>query len=215
MDNQIRVLLVDDSPVLRVGLRRSLEVATDIVIIGEAGSGNDALSMIESLQPDLVILDCQLPDISGVQVAKSVQQKGLQTKILAFSVHDDEALVRGMVEAGAIGYLLKDEPPENIIEAVHFAVAGSYWFSPAVTARLAERVRSECPSEPRLTERETQVLRLLVSGKANKTIAAELRITERTARFHVRNIYDKISVHTRAEAAVWAVRHGLGDVLHE
>lgn len=211
IDKEIQVLLVDDSPVLLLGLRRTLEMAPDIVIVGGAGSGSEALLMIERLQPDLVILDCQLPDISGVDVAKSVQQRGLQTKIIAFSVHTDEALVRGMVEAGAAGYLLKDEPPETIVEAVHFAVAGGSWFSPGVTARLAERVRSECPSEPRLTERETEVLRLLAGGKANTAIGAELRITERTVRFHMRNIYDKISVHTRAEAAVWAVRHGLGD----
>ncbi len=195
-------------PVVRVGLRRSLELATDIAIVGEAQSGNDALTMIESMQPDLVILDCQLPDISGVEVARSVQQKGLQTKILAFSVHDDEALVHGMVEAGAVGYLLKDEPPGSIIAAVRCATVGISWFSPAVTARLAERVRGETPAEPRLTERETQVMRLIVSGKANTAIAAQLQITERTVRFHLCNVYDKIGVHSRAEAAVWAVRHG-------
>ncbi len=211
MDKQTRVLLVDDSPVLRVGLRRTLEVAPGITIVGEAGSGNEALAMIESLQPDLVILDCQLPDISGVEVARTVQLKSLQTKILAFSIHDDEALVRGMLDAGAVGYLLKDESPETIIDAVHSATDGRSWFSPAVAARLAERVRRESLVELRLTKRETQVLRQLACGKANRAIAAELRITERTARFHLRNIYDKIGARSRAEAAVWAVHHGLGD----
>ncbi len=143
------------------------------------------------------------------QVAAAVQRMYLQTNILAFSAYDDEAYVRGMLEAGAVGYLLKDETPERIIEAVRAVADGNGWFSPAIVAELATWVRREQQESPKLTSRESAVLRLLAKGKPNDCIAEELSIAERTVRFHLRNIYDKIGVHSRTKAVIWAIQHRL------
>jgi len=208
MEEAIRVLLVDDSVPFRVGLRKALEPAPEIVVVGEAEDGKTALWLIESLQPDVLMLDCRMPGMDGVQVAVTIQKMCLPTNILAYSAYDDEDCVRGMLGAGAVGYLLKDESPEKIVEAIRAVADGKGWFSPAIAARVAQWLREKSGSA-KLTERELAVLRLLARGKGNKQISDELCITERTVRFHVQNIYDKIGVHSRAEAAVWAVQHNI------
>ncbi len=209
MSETIRVLLVDDSSTLRTGLRQVFQQAPDVTIVGEAENGKDALLQIESLLPDVVVLDCQMPGIEGTEVAATIQKMCLPTNILAFSAYDDEAYVRGMLEAGAVGYLLKDETPERIIEAVRAVADGKGWFSPAIARRIAAWVQREQSGLPKLTGRELTELRLLAKGKTNNCIAEELSISERTVRFHLRNIYDKIGVHSRTEAVVWAVQHQL------
>lgn len=213
MSKTIRVLLVDDSVTFRTGLRAMLEQVPDVIVVGEAGNGEEALAQIEGLHPDVVVLDCVLPGMQGTEVAAAVRQRGLQTNVLALSAYAEEQYVRGMLEAGAVGYLLKDEPPERIVQAVRAAAEGRGWFSPAVAARIAAWTHEEREKMPSLTKRELEVLRLVAAAKTNESIAKELGITERTVRFHLRNIYDKIGVHSRTEAAVWAVRHRLaGDV---
>ncbi len=210
MDEAIRVLLVDDSAPFRVGLRKSLELAPEIVVVGEAEDGETALPLIESLQPDVVMLDCRLPRMDGAQVAMAVQKMCLPTNILACSAYDDDECVRGMLNAGAVGYVLKEESPEGIVKAVRAAARGERWFSQAVAARITQWLRAEKSESPNLTERELAVLRLLAQGKSNKQITDELCITERTLRFHLRNIYSKLGVHSDREAMVWAIEHKLG-----
>ncbi len=180
-----------------------------VTAVGEAGNGKEAMEQIKGLQPDVVVLDCVLPDMQGTEVAAAVRQTGLQTHVLVLSANAEEQYVRGMLKAGAVGYLLKDEPPEKIIEAVRAAAEGRGWFSPAVAARIAAWAREEHERMPSLTKRELEVLRLVAAAKANESIAKGLGITERTVRFHLRNIYDKIGVHSRTEAAIWALRHRL------
>ena len=186
----IRVVLVDDHPALRMGLRIMLEQAPDIQVVAEAGSGAEALACIEALRPEVVVLDCQLPGISGMEVAAQVRRLALPVHILALSAYSDDQVVQSMIQAGALGYVLKDEAPAVIVAAVR-----------------AWAVRP--PPAADLTERERDVLRLLGRGWDNQRIGAELHISERTVRFHLRNIYDKIGAHTRAEAVVWAVNHKL------
>jgi DNA-binding NarL/FixJ family response regulator len=210
MNETIRVILVDDCPTLRVGVQKLFQQATDIVVVAEAGEGKDALAHIESLRPDVVLLDCQLPGMEGTEVAAAIQKMGLQTNILAFSAYDDEEYVRGMLEAGAIGYLLKTETPERILEAVRAAAQGHGWFSPPIAARIASWTRREQSESPEFTERELAILRLLTRGKSNKQIADELCLGERTVRFHLRNICDKIGVESDRAAVVWAIQHGFG-----
>ncbi len=203
----IRVLLVDDHPALRVGLRIMLEQAPDIEVVAETGAAGEALAHIERLQPDVVVLDCQLPGISGMEVATEARQRGLPGRILALSAYSDDDIIQGMLEAGAIGYILKDEAPATIVEAVRAAARGEGRWSAAVASRLAAWAVRPAVSETAgdLTERERAVLHLLAKGWTNQRIAAELHISERTVRFHLRNIYDKVGVHTRTEATVWAI----------
>jgi DNA-binding NarL/FixJ family response regulator len=211
MNDTIHVFLVDDCPTVCAGLRKVLEPPSDVNVLGEANDGETALELIESLQPDVVLLDCQMPGMTGMQFAATMQKKRLPTNVLAFSVHYDDDTVRGMLNAGAVGYLLKDEPPERIIEAIRAVAQGDGWFSQNIAAQMATWVRIDQSDSPELTGRELDVLLLLTKGKTNDCIADELKISERTVRFHLRNVYDKIGAHSRTEAVLWAVQHHLND----
>lgn len=211
MGQTIRVLLADDHPALRVGLRVLLEQTPDVFVVGEAGDGKEALVQIESLAPDIVVLDCALPGMEGTAVAAEIRRRGWPTRVLAFSAYADEKYVRGMIEAGAVGYLLKDEAPGMIVAAVQAAARGEGWFSPAVAAQVAAWARGEKAAPPgaELTERELEVLRLVAAGKSNKEIARALKVADRTVGFHVSNVLRKLGVASRVEAAVLAKERGL------
>jgi DNA-binding NarL/FixJ family response regulator len=210
MSEVIRVLLADDHPALRMGLRMLLEQAADVEVVGEVGEGHEALARIEALAPDVAVLDCRLPGMRGAEVAREVRRRGLPVRVLALSAYSDDADVQGMLEAGAVGYLLKEEAPGVILAAVRAAAGGKGWFSAEVAAKVAAWARGK-PPVAELTEREGEVLRLLARGWDNLRIAEALSISERTVRFHLRNVYDKIGANSRTEAVVWAVRHGLGE----
>lgn len=205
-----RVILADDHPALRMGLRVLLEQG-QVEVVAEAADGHEALAQIAALQPDVAVLDCQLPGLSGIEVAREVQRQGFPTRILALSAYSDEKYVRGMIAAGAVGYLLKEEAPGVIVAAVQAAAEGQAWFSPAVAAHVAAMARGERAGPGDLTEREWQVLRLVARGKTNKEIALALQVVERTIEFHVSNVLSKLQVASRVEAAVWANEHGLND----
>lgn len=212
MHPSIRILLVDDHPALRMGLRIMLEQAADIAVVAEAGCGAEALAVASTLSPDVVVLDCQLPDIPGAAVARELRARGWGGAILALSAYTDAAAVRGMMQAGAVGYLAKEEAPTAIVEAVRAAARGEGRWSAAVVSQLASPLASSPDAAPvELTERELDVLRLLAQGWENQRIAQFLHISEHTVRFHLRNIFSKIEVQTRTEAAVWALRSGLAE----
>jgi DNA-binding NarL/FixJ family response regulator len=206
---QLRVVLTDDHPVVRSGIRSLLERAPDITVVGEADNGTDALRLVESLRPDVLLLDVQMPGMDGVEVARQLKASGAPVFVLALSAHDDEHFIRELLANGAAGYLTKDEAPDAIVEAVRGVARGEEgWFSRRAAARMATWSRAESTGQPRLTEREAEVLHLLARGWTNNLIAEELCLTERTVRFHLRNIYDKIEVSSRGEAIAWAVRKG-------
>ena len=207
MSEPIRVLLVDDHPALRVGLRVLLDQADDIEVVGEAGDTEQALNEIAAERPDVVVLDCQLPGGGGAAVAAETTARGWHARVLALSSYADDVYVRGMVDAGAVGYLLKDEAPGIIVAAVRAAARGQTWFSPAIASKIAAWERGELPGG--LTERELEVLRLVADGRSNKQIARQLCITVRTASFHVGNILQKLEAVSRVEAAIWAREHGI------
>ena len=213
MSVPIRVLLVDDHPALRVGLRVLLDQADDIQVVGEAGDAGSALRSIVERQPIVehrpivVVLDCQLPGGGGASVAEEIQRRGWAVRVLALSSYAEDGYVRAMVEAGAVGYLLKDEAPAAIVAAVRAAARGQTWFSPAIECKIDAWKRGELPGG--LTERELEVLRLVADGQSNKQIARQLYITVRTANFHVGNILQKLDLTSRVEAAVWAKEQGL------
>lgn len=207
MDPTIRVLLVDDCPTLRYGLRRVLESAQEFTIVGEAGCAEQAIAQIRSLQPDIALLDCPLPDRDGTDAVNLVQALGCPVRILAFSAYCDRQYVEQVLDAGAVGYLLKDEEPERIIEAVRTVAQGGSWLSAGLTPTGMNRTPRKVERAPLLTEREWQVLEMVVQGKTNKAIGASLDIVERTVRFHLFNVFRKIGARSRTEAAVWTVQH--------
>jgi DNA-binding NarL/FixJ family response regulator len=207
MTATIRVLLADDHPTMRIGLRVLLERAPGVEVVGEAQDGKEALALIEELQPDVAVVDCELPEIEGTQVALEIRRRGLSVRVLALSAHDDERYVRGMLEAGAVGYLLKEEAPETIVTAVQATARGEAHFSPPVASKVVAWSRGERTGG--LTEREVEVLRLVAGGLSNKEIAQTLTVTVRTAEFHVGNILNKLQVASRVEAAVWAKEQGV------
>ncbi|MDA8186681.1 MAG: response regulator transcription factor [Dehalococcoidales bacterium] len=206
---KIRVLLADDHPALRVGLRVLLEQAPEVEVVGEAGDGRDALERIEALRPDVVVLDCQLPKMAGTEVAAEIRRRRLATQVLALSAYKDEGYVRGMIKAGAVGYLLKEEAPRVIVAAVQAAARGNGWFSPEIAAKMGTWARREQSEQVDLTERELEVLRLVAKGRSNKEIAQALKVAERTVEFHVSNVLGKLGVTSRVEAAVLAKDRGI------
>lgn len=206
----IRVLLADDHPVVRNGIRVLLEKAGDIEVVGEAANGMELLDLAEKIPSDLVLLDMELPDIGGAQVAHQIHQGYPNIKILALSAHDDAFYIRGVLESGAAGYLMKDEAPEMILEAVRGVAQGDKgWVSRRISAQITSWVQADKSSEIKLTPREEAVLHLVVTGKTNQAIATELKISEKTIEKYMGTIFTKLNVSSRVEAAVYAVRQGL------
>ncbi len=207
----IRVVVVDDHPIVRSGIRILIESAADIAVVGAGASGLEALELVARLQPDVLLLDMEMPDLSGVEVARKLRQDGSSVRVLALSAHDDEQYIVELLSIGAAGYLTKDEALETIVDAVRGVARGEEgWFSRRAAARMASWTRRDAQPRGRFTERETEVLRLLAQGWSNNKIAAELSLSERTVRFHLRNVYDKLQVNTRGEAIVAALQN-LGD----
>lgn len=203
----IRVLVVDDHPVVRAGLRAVLEASGDIQVVGEAAEGKAAVCLAEAMRPDVVLLDCRLPGMEGAAVARVLRERCPWARVVVLSAYADEHLVGGMLRAGAVGYVLKDEPPEEILAAVRAAMRGEAYFSPAVAVKVAAWVRYERPGG--LTEREWEVLELVVKGLSNREIAGRLKVTERTVEFHLSNVLRKLGVSSRVEAVVWAKERGI------
>ena len=208
----IQVLLADDHPAVRAGIRGALEKAADVVVVGEAGDGEEALRLVEELRPDVALLDCRLPGLEGVQVAEAIRERGLPTRVLALSAYADDKYVYGMLQAGAAGYLLKEEALETVVEAVRAVAWGEEWYSQQVMAKVAAWAREETVLPPKmagLTEREVEVLRLLARGWDNRHIAEALCIAGQTVKNHVTSIYARLNVHSRAEVVAWAWQHGV------
>lgn len=209
------VVIVDDHPIVRAGMRSILQSAADIQIIGEGENGADALRLVETYRPDVLALDVQLPDMNGLEVTRQLRAKGISTVILILTAHNDPQIIFGLLESGAVGYVLKDEALETLVNAVRCAARGESWLSPAVAGQVVRRAVAgvalgDAEALGCLTPREVQVLRLIGRGLDNTSIAQELVLTKRTVQNHISNIYGKLGVTTRAEAVLFAVHHGLG-----
>lgn len=206
--SEIRVLLVDDHPIIRSGIRMLLEQAPDIVVVGETDRGDDVLSLVDRLTPDVLLLDMEMPGKSGVDVARELQASGSPVRILVLSAYDDDQYISSLLSNGAAGYLTKEEALGRIVEAVRGVARGEDgWFSRRAAAQIAALARKDSGSSAQaLTEREEEVLEMLAQGWTNTRIANEMTVSERTVRFHLSNIYDKLGVSSRAEAIAWALR---------
>ncbi len=214
----ITVVVVDDHPIVRAGMRAVLSAADDMTVVAEGMNGADALRLVAQHHPDVLVLDVNLPDLNGVEVTRQLREQCTSTAILALTVHADGPTIFGLLESGAIGYVLKDEALETLTYAVRAAAQGDTWLSPAVARQVVQRAveRASHALTPvissesiPLTPSERQVLALLAQGLDNAAIAERLVITKRTVQNHISNIYGKLDVGTRTEAMLYAIRHEL------
>ena len=213
MANSIRVLIVDDHEIVREGLRTSLAEETDIDVVGEASDGAEGVSLTLALRPDVVLMDLVMPNLGGIDAMRLLQQTDANWHVLVLTSFAEDDMVRGALEVGAIGYLLKDVRKNELIQAIHAAAQGQPYLHREAQRSLIQHVTT--PAEPSLlldlTPREQDVLRLISQGQSNKEIAQELHITQGTVKGHVSIILAKLGVSDRTQAALFAVRHGLGN----
>jgi DNA-binding NarL/FixJ family response regulator len=206
----LRLVIVDDHPVVRDGLRGMLGTQSDFEVVGEAAGGAEALTVVEATRPDVVLTDLRMPEPSGGTLIRLLLERVPQTRILVLTTHDTDSDVLPAVQAGAIGYLLKDAPREELFRAVRAAARGETVLSPSVAALLLARVRLQRPvRKATLSAREREVLALIAQGRTNRETAAALFITEATVKTHLLHIYAKLEVPDRAAAVSAAHRRGL------
>ncbi|HEY7465223.1 MAG TPA: response regulator transcription factor [Dehalococcoidia bacterium] len=209
----IRILVVDDHSVVRQGLRMFLGLDPDLEIIGEAADGAEAVKMAHLLNPDVVLMDMLMPVMDGIEATRTIRQELPDTEVIALTSVLEDAAVVGAIKAGAIGYLLKDTQSDELRRAIKAAAEGQVQLSPQAAARLMREVRTpDVPAPQALTEREMDVLKLIARGKANKEIALDLIIGEKTVKTHVSNILLKLGVQSRTQAALYAAQNGLAEL---
>jgi DNA-binding NarL/FixJ family response regulator len=214
-DDRIRVVVVDDHAVVRRGLRAFLDSEPDLEVVGAAEGGTQALDLLEGLdprrRPRVVVMDLQMRPVDGIESTRRIRARYDDVEVVVLTSFADDELVRAALEAGASGYLLKDADADEIAAAVRAAARGELQIDPAVAQRLLSSLSaaSRVDAKTELTVRELEVLRLVGAGRANKEIAIQLGISERTARTHVSNILGKLGLASRTQAALWAVREGL------
>jgi DNA-binding NarL/FixJ family response regulator len=210
--NPIRILIADDHPVVRDGLVAILSTQPDFLVVAEAGNGNDAVRMAGEHKPDILLVDLEMPGIDGVEVIRQVALELPEAQAIVFTAFDTDERILGAVKAGAVGYLLKGAPRDELFRAVRVAVQGGTLLQPLVASRLLHHVAAGTMERPPLTAREAEVLRLLAQGMTNREIAETLVITERTVKFHVSSILDKLGAGNRTEAVTMAAQLGLVDL---
>jgi DNA-binding NarL/FixJ family response regulator len=212
----VRVLLVDDHDLFRTGLASLLSAEPDIEVVAQASGGRMGVRLAGELQPDVVLMDMRMPDLSGADATRQIIETNPKLRVLALTVASEDAEVATALEAGACGFVAKDTAIDSLVVAIHAAAAGVAWLSPRAAEVVLGRLRT-AGGEPRqepapielLSSRELEVLRLIASGMENAEIAAELNISPRTAKNHVSNILAKLGLPSRVQAAVYAVRQGM------
>ena len=213
--SEIRLLLVEDHEVVRTGLRMLLESQADMEIVGEASTGDQAITMARELSPQVVVMDLTLPDISGIEVTRRLKQLYPDMAIVALTIHEDEQYFFEMLKAGAAGYVPKRAAPEDLITAIQAAYAGEVYIYPSLAKALVSDFLSRADEGPArsamndLTEREQEVLRLLAEGLSNDEIADQLVISKHTVARHRENLMRKLNLHSRGELVKYAIRRGL------
>ncbi|MDR8409329.1 response regulator transcription factor [Nonomuraea sp. 3-1Str] len=218
----IRVLLVDDQPLLRTGFRLILEAEPDITVVGQAGDGKDAQDQTRALLPDVVLMDIRMPGVDGIEATRRIVREAAPgahvPKVLVLTTFDLDEYIVEALRSGASGFLLKDVPPDELVQAIRVVAAGEAIVAPSVTRRLLDRFAARLPSayeQPaparvdRLTERELEVLRLIAKGMSNAEIAAKLVVSETTVKTHVGNVLTKLGLRDRVQAVVLAYETGL------
>ena len=212
MQKKIRILLADDHAVVRQGFRMILAAEPDMVIVGEAANGRDAVELAERLQPDLVVMDVAMPELNGIEATRRLGESSPRTRVLALSMHKDSVYVREILRAGARGYLLKDAFDSDLVAAVRAVARGEGYLSPAVSDAVLTDYRKHV-TDPLdlLTSREREILQMLAEGKTNKEIATSLELSVYTVDAHRGRVMEKLNLHSIGELVRFAVRNGLID----
>ena len=207
--NPIRVMLVDDHMVVRSGLSTVLAVYDDLKLVGEAGDGEEAIRLCERLQPDVVLMDLVMPKMDGVTATKTIKERWPRVQVIALTSFKEKEYVEGALKAGASGYLLKNVSAEELVAAIRRVTTGQPSLSPEAAQVLIQRVNEPPPPGQDMTDREKEILALMVEGLSNNEIAERLIVSQSTVKFHVSNILSKLGVTGRTEAVVLAVKHHL------
>jgi two-component system response regulator NreC len=209
----IKVLIADDHAIVRAGLRALLGEEKDMELVGEASGGYEAIELVERTKPDVLVLDLSMPDLDGISVTRKIKPNFPNLRILILTLHEDEALLKEAIRAGAVGYILKRAAESELISAIRTILRGDLYIDPAMVRGLLEdtrqsQVKKKNPMEP-LTQREAEILRLIVEGYTNRQIGQELNISVRTVEGHRANISEKLGFHNRVELVRYAREHGL------
>ena len=209
-------MLVDDHDLFRTGLHNLLEERAGVTVVAEGANGFDAVRLVRELAPDVVVMDLNMPGMSGVEATRQISSRSPLTRVIALTISDDDADVMDAIVAGACGYLLKDSSIDEVVTGIRSAAAGASLISPTIAAKVLRRVRASTTDEvmavairTELSDRELEVLRLVANGKDNGQIAAELVISPKTVKNHISNILMKLQIQNRIQAAVYAVKSGL------
>jgi DNA-binding NarL/FixJ family response regulator len=202
------VLLVDDHQLVRVSLARLLNVEEDIEVVGDVGDGQEAIDLVAARDPEVVLMDLSMPGMDGVEATRRIARSGARARVVVLTSFSDRQRILDALEAGAVGYLLKDAEPDEVLRAVRAAARGDWPMDPRATRLLLSNAEAVGPTSS-LTVREREVLALVAEGLANKGIARRLGIAERTVKAHLTRIYEQIGVGDRTQAALWARRRGI------
>lgn len=218
MQEKIRVIIVDDHPLVREGLRKVLTLDDEIEVIDEAGDGQGAINLARRLRPDVVLMDINMPGTNGIEATRVIKREIPSTGIIALTIHEEEEYVLELVRAGVSGYVLKDIAPAKLLETIKTVAKGQSVIDPGITNKLfgelnrLSKRRKEKEEWETLTDREMDVLQLMSQGCSNKEIARSLTISEKTVKNHVTNIFRKLQVEDRTQAVLFAIKHRLVDL---
>ncbi len=201
---QLRVILADDHPIVREGLQAVIDDQPDMVVVGQAASGADAVALALRERPDVILMDLRMPEMNGVEAISAIRAQWPDAHVIVLTTYDGDEDIYRAIQAGALAYLLKDTPRAELLDAIRVVARGQKRIPPDVATRLVERI-----SAPALTEREVDVLRLMANGRSNKAIGVELHISEGTVKFHVNNILGKLQVEDRTQAVTVALQRGI------
>lgn len=205
--SRVSILIVDDHPVVRTGLRGMLAERDDFEVVGEAGTGQEAVRLTSALKPDVILMDLRMPEMSGVEAIAQIKKLKISSHILVLTTYDHDSDILSAIEAGATGYLLKDTPREELFRAIVATSKGESVLAPVVASRLMGRMRA--PAQESLSAREIEVLKLVAGGASNKEIGRQLHISEATVKYHLIHIFGKLGVDDRTAAVTKALERGI------
>jgi len=215
MESKIKVLIADDHPLFRQGIKQILELEKDITVVAQAANGDDAVQLAREQKPDVILMDINMPGSNGLQAIKEIKDENINSKIIVLTIHEDREYLIKTIQMGAEGYVLKDAEPQVLIDAIRNVHMGQSYIQPNMTKELVMEFNRitlnnrERNGENRLTAREREVLKLIAEGMINKEIATKLYISEKTVKNHVSSIFRKLNVSDRTQAAIYAIKHNI------